>query len=283
MGQGRVPLTRIPLRMTKRSHRNEAIGTPRARLLVRRTLFIALFLSPWLIPAPSAAQTITGVLLDRGTDQGVDLALVMLLTTDGDSVGATLSDATGNFRVSSPQPGDFLLAVSALGYQPTVAGSVFTLEAGASMNLEFRIEPRAIEIGGITVETRVALANQPKLIRNGFLDRATQGIGRFLTPADIEKSAALTVGDLLAQTGRVTTRSSIEGERLLMLSSRGYCTPIVYLDGRRLDMSGISLNRLTRVSELAAVEVYRSSSEAPMMYGGGMAGCGVIVMWTRFR
>ena len=269
--------------MIKRSHRDEAIGTQRASFLVRHTLFIALFLSPWLIAAPSAAQTISGLLLERGTDQGVDLALVMLLTTDGDSVGATLSDAAGNFRVSSPEPGDFLLAVSALGYRPTVAGSVFTLAAGASMNLEFRIEPRPIELGGITVEARASLASQPKLVRNGFLDRATQGFGRFITPGEIEKSAALTVGDLLAQTRRVTTRDSIEGERVLMRWSRGYCTPTVYLDGRRQDMSGISLDRITQVSRLEAVEVYRSAIEAPMEYGGGMEGCGVIVMWTRGR
>ena len=271
------------LRMDQRGRTSGAIASRRAGPLLRRTFAGGLLLFVWLHPAPSVAQTINGVLLERGTDQRVDLALVMLLTTDGDSVAASLSDIAGHFRLSSPEPGEFLLAVSALGYKPTVAGSVFTLGADASMNLEFRIEPMPIELGGITVETRASLANQPRLIQNGFVDRAQQGFGRFLTPEDIENSVGLSVGDLLAQTGRVTTRYSIAGEQVLMRGMRGYCMPTVYLDGRREDMSGISLDQITRVSSLEAVEVYRSASEAPMMYGGGMGGCGVIVMWTRFR
>jgi len=40
-------------------------------------------------------------------------------------------------------------------------------------------------------------------------------------------------------------------------------------------------SRDIRVSELEAIEVYRSSAEAPPEFGGTTGACGVIVLWTR--
>ena len=228
-----------------------------------------------------AAQAINGVLLESGTNRPIDLGLIMLFTTDGDSVAAVLTDSDGRFRVESTEPGDFLLSATSLGYTPTVASSVFTLAEGGTISLEFRIEPQAIQLGGITVEARASLIRQPKLVQNGFVDRVGRGFGRFITPEDIEKFPSTSTADLLARTGRVTTRYGFGGDRILMRSTRGYCTPIVYLDGVRISMDGLSLESIAPVSVLQAAEVYRSASEAPLRYGGGMGGCGVIVLWMR--
>jgi hypothetical protein len=46
-------------------------------------------------------------------------------------------------------------------------------------------------------------------------------------------------------------------------------------------MDGLSLESIAPVSVLQAAEVYRSASEAPLRYGGGMGGYGVIVLWMR--
>jgi len=43
------------------------------------------------------------------------------------------------------------------------------------------------------------------------------------------------------------------------------------------------LDAIAPVSVLEAAEIYRSTNEAPIRYGGGMAGCGVIVLWTKGR
>lgn len=158
-----------------------------------------------------SAQVIDGVLLERGTDRPIDLGLVTLLTVGGDSVDAVLTDSTGHFMVTSPDPGEFLLAAGALGYRTTVAGSVLMLGTDSRMSLQFRIEPIAIEIGGITIEAKASLANKPRLVRSGFVDRARQGQGRFITPGEIAESAALSTSDLLARTGRVMTRYGLGG------------------------------------------------------------------------
>lgn len=234
-------------------------------------------------PTGLAAQTLFGVLLERGTDRPIDLGVVTLLTVAGDSVDAVLSDEVGEFRLEASGPGDFRLAASALGYKPTVASGVFSLPKGSSMTLEFRLEPLPLEIGGLTIEARSSLYKEPALVRNGFVDRAQRGFGRFITPVDIERSPASSTSDLLARTGRVTTRYVLGGDRILMMGTRGYCTPTVYLDGFRVDLSDVSIDVVAPRTDLEAAEVYRSAVEAPPRFGGGMEGCGVIVLWTRTR
>jgi len=230
-----------------------------------------------------SAQTVYGVLLERGTDRPIELGLVMLLTVDSATVVSVLSDEKGEFALAAPDAGDFRLAASALGYKPTIAGGVLSLPRGSSMTLEFRIEPFPIEIGGITIEAHSPLFQQPNLVRVGFVERAHSGFGRFILPMDIEGSPTTSTADLLARTGRVTTRYVTGGDRILMRGTRGYCTPTVYVDGFRVNLSDISIDLLAPKIDLEAAEVYRSASEAPLRFGGGMEGCGVIVLWTKRR
>lgn len=249
----------------------------------RRLHAILLLVLVCVLRADLAAQAIDGVLLERGTDRPIALGLVTLFTVDGDTVASALTNGDGRFTVESPRGGDFLLGASALGYQPTVASSVFTLTDDGGLSLQFRIEPLAVQLQGLTVEAEASLFQRPKLVQNGFVERAQSGFGRFLTPQDIEASHAPSTADLLAETGRVTTRRGLGGDQILMLGSRGFCSPIVYLDGIRVAVDGVSLDALAPVFALEAAEVYRSASEAPLRYGGGMAGCGVIVLWTKSR
>lgn len=233
-----------------------------------------------------AAQAIDGILLDREQNQPIGLGIVMLLTVDGDSVASVLSDEEGRFLVESPRAGEFLLSASALGYKPTIAASVFTLTEGGRTSLEFRIQPLAIEIGGLRVDVRASQSRESKLVRNGFVERAQRGFGRFITPADIERANPLSTAELLTRTGRVTTQYALGGARILMRGPVGYCPPSVYLDGVPISATGMSLDAIAPVSELDAAEVYRSGAEAPLRYRGetgGTRGCGIIVLWTRAR
>lgn len=258
---------------------------PRISPLTGRLCVLLLVASATLGQGDLAAQAIDGILLERGTDRPIVLGLVTLLTVQHDVVASVLSDEAGRFRVASPVAGDFLLAASALGYRPTIAGSVFTLGEGAAMSLQFRIDPEPIEIGGITVDALSSLIKEPMLVRNGFAERARQGFGSFITPQAIEESHALSTVDLLRRTGRVTTLYTAKGERLLMRGDRGYCTPSVYLDGVRTTISveELSLDAIAPVFVLDAAEVYRSAMEAPPRYASGMSGCGVILLWTKAR
>ena len=255
-------------------------GTAAATTRISVVLACVLFST---VHARLSAQTLQGVLLDRVAGQPIPLGLLTLFRVDGDSVDAVLTDVTGRFSLTAPSGGDFLLAASALGYETTVASSVFTIGEDAVMSVQFSIRPLPVELGGLTVEARQSFLREPRLVQNGFVDRAQSGFGRFITPHDVQSTPATSTADLLARTGRVTTRYGIGGDRVLMRGTRGYCTPTVYLDGFRVSLSEGPLDALVPLSVLEAAEVYRSASEAPMQYGGGMGGCGVILLWTRTR
>ncbi|MGD8322489.1 MAG: carboxypeptidase-like regulatory domain-containing protein [Gemmatimonadota bacterium] len=228
------------------------------------------------------AQTVDGTLLERGTDVPVGLALVTLLTQEGDTLYSVLSDSTGHFRLKAPHEGKFRLAAGAPGYKSTVTANLISLHDGISTFLKFRIDPRPIEIAGLTIEARAVKVAEGRLVRNGFVKRARQGLGRFFTPHDIETyRGSRRTSALLAETGRIVTLYSLDGNRLAMFGSRGYCHPTVYVDGHPVNLSDAPIDAIVPLADLAAVEVYRSAAEAPFRFGGGFGGCGVIVLWTK--
>lgn len=232
-------------------------------------------------PPGVSAQTIAGVVLEREGEREIDGALVTLLTLSGDSVESALTDAWGSFEVSAPEAGEYLLAASAWGFETTIASSVFTLDRDGRMEVEFRIPRAPIEIEGINVLADPAVVREHKLVKNGFVERARLGFGRFLGPVDIEESAAYSTTDLLTRSGRVDAISRFGGDRILMRGARGPCVPHVYVDGIRVSVGEFSLDSFVPLSRLQGVEVYRSPVEAPPQYAVGLLYCGVVVLWTK--
>ena len=285
-------------------------GTSRTRCPgARRLLGCGLLaLSAWCaaagLPFPTAAQTINGTLVDVDTGGPISLGLVMMFTEAGDSVTATLTNEAGRFSITSPEPGSFTLLASALGYKETPAG-VFELGEGGVMSVEYRIAPQPMPLEELVVSlSRPAL--QHYLVRNGFVRRLQRGLGKFITPYDIEKSSAVTTEDLLAGvpevrvgTVRVIRDSMIIprpdiGETVQIRSpTSGWCAPAIFIDGvvAQYDPQiGVTLSQLVPLPAVEGIEVYRRPAEIPVEYGvtqgGGrssaMGGtCGVLLLWTR--
>ncbi len=228
-------------------------------------------------------QTVAGVLLERGTDRAVEGGLVSLLSLTGDSIASALTGADGAFAVTAPTGGDYLLAAAAWGYEATVASSVFTLEEGGVIEVEFRIPPAALEVEGLSVRAVPALFSQHPLVTNGFVERAALGVGLFLGPREIEDARVRTTLELLRTTGRLTVAERAEGTRLLMRNRSGLCAPLIYLDGVPTVRGDVSLDALVPLAMVEGIEIYRSGAEAPQQYAPRTELCGVILIWTRFR
>ncbi len=137
---------------------------------------------------PSLAQTINGTLMEVDRDTPISLGLIIMMTEDGDSITAAVTDARGRFRVEADEPGAFVLIASAFGFKETKVG-IFDLGDGGSMDIEFRVATKAMPIDGILVELQRP-AIQHSLIRNGYVRRLQRGLGHFITPYDIENSLA---------------------------------------------------------------------------------------------
>lgn len=251
-------------------------------------------------PMPSAAQSISGSLLDLETDRPIPLGLIMMFTEAGDSVGSTITDGDGRFIIASPEPGGFVLLASALGYDEAPAG-VFELGEGGSMEVQYRLRSAPLPLDEIIVSLDRP-ATEHYLVRNGFVRRLQRGLGRFITPYQIERSPARSTESLL--TGipwvRVATvpqvldgggiriglpRSDL-GEMVQIAGpTGGWCEPTVYVDGVRVEYApalGNTISQVAHRGDVEGVEVYRRPAEIPVEYSvGAHRECGVIVLWTK--
>lgn len=264
------------------------------RLLV--TAALAFLLGAVAAPAVQA-QTIDGTLMEVETGQPISLGLIIMMTEAGDSITSTVTDGQGRFSVSSEEPGSFVLIASAFGFKETAAG-VFELGEDAAMDVQFRIAAAPMPIEGILVSLQRPVLEH-NLVRNGFVRRITRGLGRFITPADIERSSARTAADLLRGIPGVHITqpggglASFQGEMVRMVSQNDYCAPTIYLDGARIApnmTTDTPLDQLAPLQTIDAIEIYRRPSEVPIEYGmtssgnaGGRGPCGVLVIWTKTR
>ena len=246
---------------------------------------------------PALAQTIDGTLMEAGSDRPISLGLVIMMTTQGDSVTSAVTDSQGRFSLRAEEPGEFLLIASAFGFKETRAG-LFELGRDGHMDIEFRVGAQAMPIDGILVELQRP-SIQHQLIRNGYVRRLQRGLGVFITPYDIEKSGAISTPDLFRNIPGVAVRmvggglSAHLGESVQFASAMGYCTPTMYVDGQRLTPQVVAaqpLGMLLPLGDIDAVEVYRRPAEVPIEYAGTVSSrdsdpgaCGVIVVWTRAR
>ncbi len=276
--------------------KSRSMSAPRGRVRTAG-LFGLLLAAVCLAPPGTAAQTLNGTLMEVESDQPISLGLIIMMTESGDSVTSTVTDGRGRFSISSEEPGSFVLIASAFGFKETAAG-VFELGADASMDIEFRIAAAPMPIDGLLVSLQRPVLEH-NLVRNGFVRRITRGLGRFITPADIEKSAARTSADLFRGIpGVYVTRpggalASYQGDLVRMASQNDYCAPTIYLDGARMSpamTNDMPLDVLAPIQSIDAIEIYRRPSEIPIEYGmtasgqsGGAGPCGVLVIWTKTR
>jgi hypothetical protein len=273
-------------------------GVSRTLTHTLATVLTALLLSAvGGLATSAAAQTISGTLMEVETDRPISLGLVIMMTESGDSITSTVTNGRGRFTLASDEPGSFLLVASAFGFKETAAG-VFELGEDAEMDVEFRIAAAPMPIEGILVSLQRPVLEH-NLVRNGFVRRLTRGRGRFITPVQIERSAARTAADLLRgiQGVHVTMPgggiNSFRGEMVRMVSQNDYCAPTIYLDGARLSpsmTSGTPLDQIAPLPTIDAIEVYRRASEIPIEYSAtqpgntyGSGACGALVIWTKTR
>lgn len=250
----------------------------------------------------ATAQTISGTLLELDTDRPIPLGLVMMFTTEGDSITATVSDPTGRFQVTSPEPGSFLLIASALGYEETPAG-VFELGTDGEMQVEYRLPSRPLPVDEVLVSIdRPAVEHH--LVQNGFVRRLQRGLGHHITPYQIERSSArstealmegipqVRVGSVTGAAGGLGLPMPHLGEAVqIMGPTGGWCTPHVYVDGmpmRYAPGEGFTLDQYAARNDVEAIEVYRRAAEIPVEFAAGVqqaddpnTGCGLILVWTK--
>jgi len=248
------------------------------------------------VTSPLQAQTIAGTLMEVETGQPISLGLIIMMTEEGDSITSGVTNGQGQFAVTAPEGGSFVLLASAFGFKETPAG-VFELGDGGEMDVEFRIAAAPMPIEGLLVSLqRPVLEHQ--LVKNGFVRRVTRGLGAFLTPVMIEESSARSTADLFRGIPGVLLQlpggglNAFSGEALRLTGTGQFCTPTIYMDGARMNVEmtrDMPIEVIAPLGMVDAVEIYRRPAEIPIEYGMTASGdvpggpCGIVVIWSKTR
>ena len=242
-------------------------------------------------PTPTLGQAVRGTISEWMSDRAVERCRVVLLNEDEEEVAESLSDESGDFVLTAPAPGTYVLYVTRIGYHPLAEGPV-TLQPNDTVDVVYVARPVAVALNPITVRTVRVI----RYLENaGFYERQKSQRGFFLGPAEIEERMyrATRVTDLLHGIPGLTVLRAPAGQfgstvRLRGIASlRGCRAPKIYVDGLLaydpLADGYMSLDELVDRYSISAIEVYRRPAELPAQYGGAESACGVMLVWTGRR
>jgi hypothetical protein len=261
-----------------------------------------------LLPAPTGAQAIRGVVMDD-TNRTPVLGAMVRLMRGGEGIRGTQTDSDGRFFLPLPGSGEYRLEASGLGYE-TARSQPLRVEMGDTVSVQLWVRPDAVLLDPLTVLGRSRRG------RDAFQRRSTDwDRGIFLSPAMIDSISPRHPADVLKGLDKVDVRwgwgvssTGQPGPIPAVRTSLGRGCMLYMVDFVPVqpppweagDWSGSQLSTL-EAEDIVAVEVYRSVLEVPpelrqftdrfrAVWSEGSMGvgyqeqihCGLTVFWTRW-
>jgi hypothetical protein len=264
-----------------------------SRPTCRTAILVLTVLLAGLGPGGLAAQYVHGVVTYVHTDAPVNGATVWVFDAAGRAQGGATTGSDGRFSIPVTRDGPVTVYVEHPSAWAMMDGPVNASYSENTMVL-FALQPSPIALEGMHVEVE---ARPLTLARTGFYERRQVRPGVFLDPEVLNRRKPLATTDVLRSMPGVRILESREvglgsfpimsyAERTQLDPGLPPCFPRVVLDGLVVNTGGreggpTNLDALVHPVNLQAVEVYRSPAEAPVEFGGGLAACGMIVLWTR--
>jgi hypothetical protein len=228
-------------------------------------------------PGVTQSQTVRGVVLEDGTRQPIGGASVELTAADGSRVQQVHTDSLGGFFLTPRRSGEFVVRFSHFAYAP-LDPVPLVLRAGERVEIELRMDHRAIPIDPVTVTAR----RRDRRLEDFYERVQRPGHGRFITRDEIERRPGARTSELLRMMPGVHLVPVSNGRNMiLMRGGAGRCLPTIYLDGmaiKQFPESGV--DDFVAASMLEGVEVYTSFASAPSPLHARDS-CGVVAFWTR--
>jgi hypothetical protein len=265
---------------------------------------LAFLLATSVAPTAAAGQVIHGRLLDDSTAAPISGATIVLLSSEGESLGLTFSDSNGAFLLPV-KIGTYQLQAQRLGYQTTLSVP-FQVAVVDTLTVQFFVGAEAIRLAPLIVSA----ARTPG--RELFSERMKTGEGFFFTPAMVDSLRPRThVGEIFrhAEDTRVrwTWGRHENGDTgpLPIVSTYVADTCLHFIVDRTpvpppfFESSVWGVPPLSEVmpEDLIAIEVYRGWFEVPEDFRQHLLvrdrwerdalrlinrkDCGVVIIWTR--
>jgi hypothetical protein len=236
------------------------------------------FVTAALPVAGLSGQSVRGELSDADTGSALSGVLLTLIAADSSEAASVRTNARGEFTLNAGRLGPHRIRAEKTGYRAIVS-AVVDLRQGDTLRVAIRLSSETIVLDSLVV---TLIPPDAPFRARGFYERKSASLyGIFITRQDIVKNRPSRTSDLLRRVpGAQLAAGRGDGFSTRL---RGGCTPAVFLDGTKLQMTGMSVDDLVRPMDIEGIEVYRSMSEAPGEYQGLNSGCSVILIWTRIR
>lgn len=181
----------------------------------------------------------------------------------------------GAYSMTGLPAGTYSLEVRAIGYEPRRVA--IDLSAKRPNVADVVLDKQVATLSSVVVRGARTKSEQDF---NGFLQRKSQGFGKFFTQEDIETRQPFVMSDLMRTTPGMQV--SPNGSFGYVIRGRGGCTPEVFIDGMKVMQGADEVDNLVRPNEVEGVEVYTGQAGVPPQYGGMAGGdCGVVLIWTK--
>jgi hypothetical protein len=219
-----------------------------------------------------AAQTLTGRVVQEGSETPVAGAVVSLLDRDGSRRAATTADTVGRFVLTPPEAGEYIIEVTQFGYT-TTRSPLFKMEIFGQAALDMMLTPEPLGLEGLEVEVEREAREQL-----GVLGMTPAVLGkRWIDRADIEKMPG--IPDM-----RGALRSQNVSGLSLPRNPHALCLNFVRGEGCALTvLNGVPIGADQALdidpNDVAAIAIL-TPDEATTFYGQQGVG-GALLMWSR--
>lgn len=286
------------------------------RLLPRSLPRLSPVLMCVVLAGDAAAQTIRGKVEDRATGEPLQgVTITGYRVERPDSAVSTTTSGRNGFVLRLREPGEFVLEARHLGFGTLRTPPVNVL-AGETVELEFALAVDAIALDPVIIQSDrasgLAAAAGPD-----FNYRYYSGLGTFLLREDLEQMPDRRLDQILTDLGGVVVQYTGHGDPVPQMrrapvsigrrpnvsrrdletpegsfAQMAECLPNLYVDAApwvrihdnlvsRVPIQAVRDFFSLRSADIEAIELYRSAAQAPALFGGGDALCGVIAVWLR--
>jgi hypothetical protein len=257
---------------------------------------------------PVRGQTVSGRLLEDGTDSPIADAVIRMLSESGATVAEVLTDPAGRFQLKAKEAGRYRLQAVRIGYAAAVSREL-DLELNETLDVVFRLAVRGVPLEPIRVTASSGLERG----RDGFERRRVLGRGVFLTTDSLRKLGARQASDAFESVAGLLVQRGPAFSTPRIMSLQGWGCMVVFLN-HGTQVLGFTQSRNSRlrvpglvpmpirinsddsmdaypIERIRGIEIYREIAEVPEEFRrsvradliwpiDNLGGCGIAIIWT---
>ncbi len=217
-------------------------------------------------------------------DSQSGLAIEGAEVTDIFSRTTATTTKTGTVSLAFLPEGGSMLRIQKIGFKPMT--QVVVISPADTVAITVLLEATAQTLPAVVTKDSAPVFIPPGL--RAFEERRKAGgAGRFIAEAELRKNDGRgPLTEVVRSTGTTVNCGTRTPRHCFAVSNRRpgnpNCRLDVYYDGALINIENGDLEMI-RTDQIGAVEIYDSIASMPVQYNRTSNGCGVMLLWSRFR